>query len=253
MQIFKIIKLSICSIFLFSQHVYSEMKLGKDLTLTPSIGAASQKIGSTSGIVANRNQPSLNAGLSLNHSSGLYALYSIAQDEQDRVNVASLGNYSYEACGVLGANKAIDKITLDISFEDCYVDQRNNKHNGTYYITASTQATKEIELSATYWISDTEGAYGAGASGALRYFVDGYGYNFGGAANTEIGKVGIRYGLSENNTDWFKFSLSREIVGLNVDLSYWIVSSVSDTNYVSSSDQKVNNRSHLILNVSKSF
>jgi len=253
MQIFKIVKLSICSIFLFSQNVYSEIKLGKDLTLTPSIGAVSQKIGGTSGVVANRNNPGLNAGLSLNHSSGLYALYSIAQDQQDRASVPTLGNYSYEACGVLGANKAIDKITLDISFEDCYVDQRTNKHNGTYYFTASTQATKDIELSATYWVSDSAGGNGAGASGPNKYLVDGYGYNFGGAANTELGKVGIRYGLSENNTDWVKFSLSREIVGLNADLSYWIVSSVSDTNYVSSSDQKVNNRSHLILSVSKSF
>ncbi len=90
---------------------------------------ASQKIGGTSGAVANRNQPSLNAGLSLNHTSGLYALYSVAQDQQDRASVAAIGNYNYEACGVVGFNKGIDKVTLDFSFEDCYVSQRYNKHN----------------------------------------------------------------------------------------------------------------------------
>ncbi len=91
MKIFKILKLTLCSLFLFSQTVYSEVKLGKDLTLTPSVGLASQKIGGTSGAVANRNQPSLNAGLSLNHTSGLYALYSVAQDQQDRASVADYG------------------------------------------------------------------------------------------------------------------------------------------------------------------
>ncbi len=59
MKILKVLKISLCSMFLFSQTVYSEVKLGKDLTLTPSVGLASQKIGGTSGVVANRNQPSL--------------------------------------------------------------------------------------------------------------------------------------------------------------------------------------------------
>jgi len=253
MKALKILKISLCSVFLFSQTVYSEVKLGKDLTLTPSVGVASQKIGGTSGIVANRNQPSLNAGLSLNHSTGIYALFSIAQDQQDRANVATLGNYNSEICSVLGFNKAVAAATLDLSFEDCYVNQRTNKHNGTYYITASTQASKDLELSATYWISDTDGANGAGATGAIRYAVDGTGFNFGGAATTEVGKLGIRFGVSEKNTEWLKISLAKEIFGLNADLSYWMVSSVNDSNYVSQSDQKANERSHLILGVSKSF
>lgn len=253
MKFLKILKFSLCSVFLFSQTVHSEIKLGKDLTLTPTVGVVSQKIGGTSGIVANRNKPSFNAGLSLNHSTGLYVLYSVAQDKQDRANIATFGDYNNERCGVLGLNRAFKSITLDLSFEDCYVGQRTNSHNGTYYISASTQATKEIDFSATYWISDTAGANGAGATGGIRYAVDATGYNFGGAVNTAFGKLGLRYGEFENNTDWIKLSLTREIAGFNVDLSYWTVSSEANTNYVSTSDQRVNNRDHLILGISKSF
>jgi len=254
MKIFKIFNLALCCVFLLSQTVYSEVKLGKDLTLTPSVGVASQKISGTSGVVANRNQPSYNAGLSLNHTSGLYALYSVARDQQDRVNVATLGNYSYEACGVVGINKGFDQITLDFSFEDCYVNQRNNKHTGTFYTNASFAATKELDFSFGIFRDDTDGGYGAnGTAGVNRYLVGKEGYNFGANLNLPLAKSSFKYGYSDKNTEWMKISVSKEFAGVNFDLALWDVSSESDANFISSSDQKVNNRTHVILNVSKSF
>lgn len=254
MKIFKILKVTIGFMFLFAQTVYSEVKLGKDLTLTPSVGFASQKISGTSGTVANRNQPSYNAGLSLNHSSGLYALYSIAKDQQDSVNVATLGNYSYESCGVVGINKGFDQITLDFSFEDCYINQRSNKHTGTFYTNVSFAATKELDFSLGIYRDDTDGGYGNnGTAGANKFSVGKEGYNFGANLNLPLAKSSFKYGYSDKNTEWMKISVSKEFAGVNFDLALWDVSSESDTNYISSSDQKVNNRTHVILNVSKSF
>jgi len=253
MKVLKILKISLCSMFLFSQTVYSEVKLGKDLTLTPSVGLASQKIGGTSGAVANRNQPSLNAGLSLNHTSGLYALYSVAQDQQDRASVADNGNYSYEACGVLGVNKGIDKVTIDFSFEDCYVGQRNNKRTGTFYTTATFTATKELDLTATYFVDDTDGQYGAVSSATNRNLISGDGYSIAANYAFPIAKASLRYGVNDNFTKWTKLSFAKELMGLNFDLALWDVNSESNVNFVSTTDQKVNERRHVILNVSKSF
>jgi len=253
MNIFKILKLSLCSMLLFSHTVYSEVKLGKDLTLTPSIGAASQKIAGTSGAVANRNQPSLNAGLSLNHTSGLYALYSVAQDEQDSASVAAMGNYSYEACGVLGFNKGIDAVTLDFSFEDCYVGQRTNKRTGTFYTTATFTASKQLDFSATYFKDDTDGALGANGTSAQTYLVSGKGFNLAANYLFPIAKATLRYGVNDNFTNWYKISFAKEFAGLNFDLAFWNVNSEGNTNFVSLTDQKVNDRQHIILNVSKSF
>ncbi len=42
-------------------------------------------------------------------------------------------------------------------------------------------------------------------------------------------------------------------MGLNFDLALWDVNSETNVNYVSATDQKVNDRRHVILNVSKSF
>jgi len=253
MKILKVFKISLCTMFLFSQTVYSEVKLGKDLTLTPSVGLASQKIGGTSGTVTNRNQPSLNAGLSLNHTSGLYALYSVSQDQQDRASVADNGNYSYEACGVLGVNKGIDKVTIDFSFEDCYVSQRFNKRTGKFYTTATFTATKELDLTATYFLDDTEGAYGAVNSAANRNLVSGDGYSIAANYAFPIAKGSLRYGVEDSLTKWIKLSFAKEFMGLNFDLALWDVNSETNVNYVSATDQKVNDRRHVILNVSKSF
>lgn len=254
MKILKVLKISLCSMFLFSQTVYSEVKLGKDLTLTPSVGLASQKIGGTSGVVANRNQPSLNAGLSLNHTSGLYALYSVAQDQQDRVSVAALGNYDYEACGVVGFNKGIDKVTLDFSFEDCYVSQRFNKHTGIFYTTLTFSASKELDFSANYFKDDTDGAYGNnGSAGGNRFLTGGDGYSIAANYAFPIAKASLRYGVNDNFTKWTKLSFAKELMGLNFDLALWDVNSESNVNFVSTTDQKVNDRRHVILNVSKSF
>ena len=239
--------------FLFSQTVYSEVKLGKDLTLTPSVGLASQKIAGTSGAVANRNKPSLNAGISLNHTGGLYALYSVAQDQQDRSSVSTMGNYKYEACGVVGFNKGIDKVTLDLSFEDCYVGQNNNKRTGTFYTTATFAASKELELTATYFLDDTGGGYGAGAVAGNRYLIQAEGYSVAANYSFPIAKASLRVGESKNFTTWTKLSFSKEIMGINFDLALWDVNSERGTNYVSTTDQKVNDRGHLILNASKSF
>lgn len=239
--------------FLFSQTVYSEIKLGKDLTLTPSVGVVSQKISGTQGTVTNRNQPSYNAGLSLNHTSGLYALYSVARDQQDRSSVATMGNYSYEACGVIGLNKGIDKINLDFSFENCYVDQRHNKDTGTYYTTVTYAATKELELTANYFADDTDGQYGNENSVSNRNLIQGNGYSFAVNYAFPIAKVSLRRGTSDNFTVWNKLSFAKEIMGFNLDLAYWDVDSDNNTNYVSTSDQKVNSRKHVILGVSKSF
>lgn len=254
MKIRKILSVSFCSMFLLSQTVYSDVKLGKDLTLTPSVGFASQKIAGTSGVVANRNKPSFNAGLSLNHTSGLYALYSVAQDEQDSVNVSSMGNYSYEACGVVGLNKGLDKFTIDFSFEDCYVDQRFNKHTGTFYTTLAFTASKELDFSATYFVDDTDGGYGAGGiAGGNRFSVSGDGYNIAANYSFPLAKASFRYGVNDNLTEWMKLSFAKELMGLNFDLALWNVSSEKNVNFVSTSDQKVNDRTHVILSVSKSF
>jgi len=254
MKILKVLKISLCSMFLFSQTVYSEVKLGKDLTLTPSVGLASQKIGGTSGAVANRNQPSLNAGLSLNHTSGLYALYSVAQDQQDRAAVAAMGNYDYEACGVVGFNKGIDKVTLDFSFEDCYISQRSNKHTGTFYTTLTFSASKELDFSANYFKDDTDGAYGNnGSAGGNRFLTSGDGYSIAANYAFPIAKASFRYGVNDNFTKWTKLSFAKELMGLNFDLALWDVNSESNLNFVSTTDQKVNDRRHVILNVSKSF
>jgi len=240
--------------FLFSQTVYSEVKLGKDLTLTPSVGVASQKIGGTSGVVANRNQPSLNAGLSLNHTSGLYALYSIAQDQQDRASVASMGNYSSENCGVVGFNKAVENVTIDFSFEDCYVSQRFNKHTGRFYTTLTAAVSKELDLTATYFLDDTGGNYGnSGAAGGSRFLTSGEGFSIAANYSLPIAKASFRLGVEDNFTEWAKLSFAKELMGVNFDLALWSVSSEKDTNFVSRTDQKVNARNHVILNVSKSF
>ncbi len=115
-------------------------------------------------------------------------------------------------------------------------------------------ATKELDFTATYFIDDTDGAYGAvSAAGRNRYLISGDGYSIAANYAFPIAKASLRYGVNDNFTKWTKLSFAKELMGLNFDLALWDVNSESNVNFVSTTDQKVNDRRHVILNVSKSF
>lgn len=234
---------------LFSNASYA-IDLSKDLKLVPTIGASSQQISGNTGVVGNRNKPSGYVGATLKHSVGPYISLTTTQNQND-IESNSSGKYKYETCGVVGLNPSIQKLSVNLSFENCKIGTNTDKNTGIFYFGLSGEVAKDLSLYANYWKDDNDGA--AGVSAGKSNFILGKGYNGGFTYSLPVASLGLAYGKSDNFSTWYKASVGKELAGINLDLSIWKVNMTNNRNYISQSYQKAHDREHVILNVSKSF
>lgn len=234
-------------ILLFA-NTSNAFEINKDLQLIPTIALNSQKMNYNYGVHANRNQPSVFGEVSLKSSAGPFATINYAYDKPDQADAGN-GTYDYERCGIIGFSRSFGKLTPSISFEDCRVELRTDGSTGTYYLGLSGEATKELTLFATYWKDDNKGIAGIVAG---NWWAD-YGYQAGLSYAHKLATASFTYGYTHNFSKYYKPSLSKEIAGINFNLTYLNTDITGNTNYVSNNFKKHHDRDHVILSISKSF
>lgn len=230
----------------------AEFKMGQSvITVSPSIQVASQKVGTFDKVTLNRDKPSGKVGIFISNSqSNLYASHSYETDRPDKGSVATGGDYKYEACSVIGFAPKLDKLGLDLSFENCYVDTRTNKNTGYFYATGTIEIVPKTNVFLTYGFADD----GEGAEGATTgKFISGHGYIFGITNGFKDFDLKLAVGGLQNYQTWYQAGISRAILGATVDLSVYSVQAENSTTYISAAHQKSIDRTHAILTISKSF
>jgi hypothetical protein len=231
----------------FSNVASAEIKAGP-VTITPGILVESQKIGEWNGLVANRNQPSVGVDLNLSHASGLYIYSALKQDRNDPQESAS-GTIDYEFCNSVGFANKINKLSYDLSFENCnYEGQIEQENLGTYVARASYAVNDKTIIGAAYAQNDTDGDI---SNNERIKFAD-FAYKLYATYNVGFADATITYGETEDLTKYYKAGLAKSYAGINFDLSYWNVYDVAA--WVDRANP-INNfeTDHLVLTAKKTF
>lgn len=249
----KLTALAIAATF-FSNVANAEIKAGP-LTLTPGIIFESSKVEEFTGIISNRSQASAGVDLNISHNSGIYLYSAFKQERNDESDRADGdGSVDYEFCNSLGFAKSFDKLNLDLSFENCYYEGAISEpeNSGRYYARASYNVNDKLLVGGAYALTDTEGDYlredddivGEVAKDAFKFY---------GTFNAGPADITLTYGETDNLTDYYKVGLSKEVAGINFDLSYWDVSGDSYLNRDTIDGTSWAEREYLVLTAKKTF
>ena len=237
----KLILTSLATTALITQTSFAEYKLGSFGTVTPSISVASQKY--SKGIVSNRNQPTGSIGAEYNSPYYFFLNASLNKETSDPTDGKS---YDYEYCTTPGVKNTFGKVTAELSYENCTVSASE-----TGYLQAKLgfEVNKEANINVNFYKESTAGAAsvtGGKKIGGNNYEVEGT-YNFG----PFTGIAG--YFVSERLLDSKHLGLSKNISGVDFDLSYYNVSTTGNRSYVSAAAAAGITNDHLILTIAKKF
>ena len=240
----KILIASLATTALMTQVSFAEMKLGNFGTLGGYVGVESQKI--SKGVVGNRNMPGAFVGADYNSPIGAYLSLSVHQDRSDP-GTRQGQTYNYEVCTTPGFKTTLGKINVDVSYENCA--QESATTTGTYQVKLNTDLNKETNIFLNYYNDTTDGSRAAVGNTLIgdQIYEAGVSYNFGPA----VGKVAYLYG--EKVLDVWSVGASKEIVGVNFDLTGYHVTANGNRNYISDSAAKTLNKDHIILTATKNF
>ena len=240
----KILIASLATTALMTQVSFAEMKLGNFGTLGGYVGVESQKI--SKGVVGNRNMPGAFVGADYNSPIGAYLSLSVHQDRSDP-GTRQGQTYNYEVCTTPGFKTTLGKINVDVSYENCAQESANVV--GTYQFKFNSDVNKETNIFFNYYNDTTDGSIGADGRTKIadQTYEAGVSYNFGPA----VGKVAYLYG--EKFLDVWSVGASKEIVGVNFDLTGYHVTANGNRNYISDSAAKTLNKDHIILTATKNF
>jgi len=240
----KILIASLATTALMTQVSFAEMKLGNFGTLGGSVGVQSQKI--SKGVVGNRNTPGAFVGVDYNSPIGAYLSLVVAQDRSDP-GTRQGQTYNYEACTTPGFKTKLGQINVDASYENCA--QESATVVGTYQVKLNTDVNKQTNIFLNYYNDTTDGSRAAVGNTLIgdQTYEAGVSYNFGPA----VGKVAYLY--TEKTLDVWSVGASKEIVGVNFDLTGYHVTANSNTNYISASTKKAFDKDHIILTATKNF
>ena len=252
----KLAALAVAATF-FANVASAEIKAGP-LTLTPGIIFESSKISEFGGTIGNRSQASAGVDLNVALNSGIYLYSAYKQDKvyTSTQEAAGSGKVDYEFCNSLGFAKSFNKLNLDLSFENCYYEDNkaDPENNGTYYARAGYNVNDKLLVGGAYALSDTEGAHLFAANGTTVIGELGEdAYKFYGTFNAGPADITLTYGESSNLTDYYKVGISKEVVGINFDLSYWDVSGDSFLNRQAAGTSSIFDREFLVLTAKKTF
>jgi hypothetical protein len=242
----KLAVLAVATTF-FSNVASAEIKAGP-VTITPGILVESQKISEWNGIVTNRKQPSVGVDLNLSHASGLYIYSALKQDRTDPQDTED-GTVDYEFCNSLGFANKINKLSYDLSFENCNYEGLIEQENlGTYVARASYAVNDKTIIGAAYAQNDT----GGDISYDERIKYGEFAYKLYATYNVGFADATITYGEAEEATKYYKAGLAKEYAGINFDLSYW---NVYDVAAWITRTNPLNNweADHLVLTAKKTF
>lgn len=237
----KIILTSLATTALMTQASFAEFKLGSFGTITPSISAASQKY--SKGIISNRNQPTASVGLDYNSPIGLY-LTAYANSENS--DAGSGRDYSVEYCVTPGVKKTFDKVTLDLSYENCMTGSRDD---GFFQVKLGFEANKDTNINLNYYNESTGGIKGADNRSeiAKEAYEAQISYNFGPVTAT------AGYLIYDKFLESASLGLSKQVAGVDFDLSVYSVRSDKNTSYLSRGTQDNISAEHIIFSAKKSF
>ena len=252
----KLAALAVAATF-FANVANAEIKAGP-LTLTPGIIFESSKISEFAGTIGNRSQASAGVDLNITHSSGIY-LYSAYKQEKVYTSTEEAdgsGKVDYEFCNSLGFAKSFNKLNLDLSYENCYLEDAiaDPENVGVYYARASYNVNDKLLVGGAYALSDTEGddLFAADGTTVIGELVESA-YKFYGTFNAGPADITLTYGEAENLTDYYKVGLSKEVVGINFDLSYWDVSGDSFLNTKAAGTSSIFDTEFLVFTAKNKF
>jgi len=237
----KIILTSLATTALMTQASFAEFKLGSFGTITPSISAASQKY--SKGIITNRNQPTASVGLDYNSPIGLY-LTAYANSENS--DAGSGRDYSVEYCVTPGVKKTLDKVTLDLSYENCMTGARDD---GFFQAKLGFAVNKDTNINLNYYNESTGGFRSADNRSdiAKEVYEAQISYNFGPVTAT------AGYLIADKLLDSASLGLSKQVAGVDFDLSVYSVKADNNRNYVDRSTSDNITADHIIFSAKKSF
>jgi hypothetical protein len=224
----------------------AEFKYGS-ITATPGILYSTNNVSEFSGGLANRSKPTYGVDLNLAHDSGLY-FYNIYKEKRNAIG-SDDGTFDFELCSSLGFAKSVSNVNLDLSYENCHVDSKTEKNDGTYYARASYDVNKQLTLGAAYtW--DTTGA--AKTTDANNRNQDNLAdsYKFFVAYDMGFSKGTVTYGESDNFSNYYSVGLNKDLFGVNFDLTYW---NVEAENWINTLAPKLIERELVVLSVKKTF
>ncbi len=222
----------------------AEIKAGP-ITINPGILFESTKINEWSGYSSNRNQPTYGVDLTLSHDvSGIYTYSAYKQERTDESIEAAAGSVDYEFCNTLGLAKKIDKVNLDLGYENCYYDGlKTTENTGIFFTRLGVNVDEKLLLGVAYAMDSTDGILSNDGTklseDAFKLYAT-YDYGFA--------KVTATYGETDNLTEYYKVGIAKDIASINFDLSFWDVS--MDDQWTKDPDY---DRQHLVLTAKKIF
>jgi hypothetical protein len=242
----KIIFSSLASLFFLSQVANAEFKYGS-ITATPGILFSTNNVSEFTGQLANRSNPTYGVDLNLAHDSGLY-FYNIYKEKRNAID-SDEGTFDFELCSSLGFAKSVSNVNLDLSYENCHVDSKTEKNDGTYYARASYDVNKQLTLGAAYtW--DTTGAVKTPDANNRNQDNLADAYKFFVAYDMGFSKGTVTYGESDNFSNYYSVGLNKDLFGVNFDLTYW---NVEAENWINTLAPKLIERELVVLSVKKTF
>jgi len=226
----------------------AEFKAGS-LTITPGLLYQTNYVGEFSGTTTNKTQPTYGADINISHPTGLYlySAYKKLENYPDAASVAAYGTFDWEWCNSLGLAKNINSINLDASYENCYVDKKTEENTGTLYLRASYDLNKQTTVGAAY-ARDLTGPQKYATTPVRDVLEDAYKAFI--SHDLGLAKATLTYGQSDNFTKFYTIGLSKEFMGVNLDLSYW---DVNAEGFVNTAQPKFIERELLVLSVKKTF
>lgn len=241
-KLYKIFLGSLTSLLLMLQPSFSEMKLGNAGSISATVAAASGKY--SKGLLTNRNQPTASLGIDYNSPFGLYLSTSIANDANDK---GTTPDYSYEWCYTPGYKSNFNKVSVDLSYENCKL--KSTTTTGTYQAKFNVEANKNTNVFLNYYQDLTEGTRRAVGNGTMAKWTyeAGLSYNFGPFVTT------ASYLETEKLLTVMSLGISKEILGINLAGTFYSVNSNNDANYVSVASQRTIDHDHFIISASKTF
>jgi uncharacterized protein (TIGR02001 family) len=238
----KIIISFFASLLFISHAANAEIKIGKG-SLTFNAGVASGYV--FRGIEQNKAQPSPFVGADFTHPIGEFGLYlgawAGASDGTDS------HNYEYDIYG--GITKTIGIATIDVGYASyIYPGAPSNSattQTGEFYGKLTFAPDKQpYTIGLAYYFDDTDGQKGTSGSKIDReYYEANVTYDFG------ILQSKVSYGFWDKEATATTFTVSKELLTVNFDLSY--INAQKESN--DSSIAGGRNRDYVILQAKKTF
>ena len=237
----KILLTSLATTALMTQTSFAEFKLGSFGSISPSISAASQKY--SKGEITNRNQPTASVGLDYNSPIGIYLSAAANAENSDARNAV---DYSVEYCLTPGIKKTFDKMSIDVSYENCEV---GSHATGWFQTKLGFEVNKQTNIAVNYYNESSGGRLGA--DGRSQIGKEAYeaqiSYNFGPVTAT------AGYLIFDKLLNTASVGISKEVAGVSFDLSYYNVQAETNRSFVAQNDYNNIGTDHIILSAKKSF